>query len=46
MKTHDKIVYVPASKYNTKGTNMKIRAQGVTFKVDKESKVTFSDCTL
>ena len=43
--TIDKIVYVPASKYNTKGTNMKIRAQGVTFKVDKESKVTFSEST-
>ncbi|SFU83405.1 Pectate lyase [Clostridium sp. DSM 8431] len=43
--TVDNIVYMPASKYSTKATSIKLRAQGITFKVDKKSKVTFSEST-
>lgn len=41
--TVDNIIYIPANKYSTKATSMKLRAQGITFKVDKTSKVTFTE---
>ncbi|BBF42492.1 ABC-type nitrate/sulfonate/bicarbonate transport system, ATPase component [Lachnospiraceae bacterium KM106-2] len=41
--TFDNVVFNPASKYSKTATSIKFRAQGITFTVDTESKITMTE---